>query len=171
MFGMKNILVAGLLVWLHLGSLFVLVFLFLAVLIYLPTVRNMWAIYFLYKESERRRCLVGDCNVLDDDAFPPLSNNLLEVTSTDDNKAAIYKVFEKFRITRPTEFCCWEYLLLEIVFFFIYPFGVLIIYDCAGFILIAFFLLTALFTGSRFYLNPSEVVMELGSMGNLVRNK
>ena len=41
----------------------------------------------------------------------------------------------------------------------------------SGFILIALFLITTLFTGLRFYLNPSKVVMELGSMGIFVGTK
>ena len=137
------ITVTSLLVWLDASPIAIGLISMLLILCTLPNFQSIYESYGLFKDIKAR-------HEKDVELGKPRESE------------AVYKIWEDFRVTQPSNNLCWVLFFLEIKFCFFYP---LIALFMVGNSPIAFlFLFSGLITGARIYCNPVNIIAELGPL-------
>jgi len=93
----------------------------------------------------------------------------VENDDDDDDDANIYQIFENYRIATPTRTTRWCMFTLEVAVLVIWP--IIALFVVGNYPVAVFFLVLSLISLVRYYLNPSILLQELGSLEAVYRHK
>ena len=79
--------------------------------------------------------------------------------------AAIYQIWEEWRVTAPTEAFAWIVIAAEVILFYLWPLIHLCVLRNAP--SASLFACLGLFAAVRHYLNPSIIIEDIGSFGSI----
>lgn len=173
------------LVWFHLSGIFVLLAFIVVVIAAAHSLRGTFALYKLYRDLSDVRTLKkeGKDDVTDDDEVEadgergdrgdeeakdmPPPTTLRTKSLLVWNKAGkvpsegVFLVEDYVRVTEPSDRMCYVFLVLEAIIFYVYPAGTLLYVSWNVGVL---FVVVALISGIRHYVNAAVVIEETGNM-------
>lgn len=172
---LTSLFVIGVLVWVNAGTLFYAVAAIICCLCCLwPMVRSSAAMVKMYSDINEE-----DAALLDEEAFADEEDvgdtaageegAEKEEGAEDDGekkeKRTMFQLYETTRVTQPKAWVCQLGVLLQFVFFFLWPLCTLFI--SGNFPVGVVFLIVAIFSFLRKYFDPAAILSELGSMNDI----
>jgi hypothetical protein len=105
----------------------------------------------------------GNTNPAGRPRFPLAKPHMSEIENE-----AIFVIWESWRVSKPTDVWCWISLVFELLVFFIWPTAALFAFDNLA--IAVLFVFVVMFSYIRVELNPSFVIMEIGSLEGVQSN-
>lgn len=143
------LLVVGLMVWMGLAGAALIIVIVLIVLCCIPSIKSTLRLRRIYED------LAPDSSVEEED----------EDADEEGVSAAIYQIWEEWKITAPTEVFAWIVIAAEVILFYLWPLIHLCVLRNAP--SAALFGCLGLFVAARHYLNPSILIQDIGSFGSI----
>eukprot|EP00550_Attheya_septentrionalis_P004095 CAMPEP_0198294104 /NCGR_PEP_ID=MMETSP1449-20131203/20685_1 /TAXON_ID=420275 /ORGANISM="Attheya septentrionalis, Strain CCMP2084" /LENGTH=995 /DNA_ID=CAMNT_0043993961 /DNA_START=90 /DNA_END=3077 /DNA_ORIENTATION=+ len=91
--------------------------------------------------------------------------NMKQQTKKFPESESLYQIWESFRITQARDTLCWTMFSLEIIVLFLFPFICLLVIE--NYAIAGLFIVVAVISGARHYINAATVLQELGSIQEL----
>ena len=143
------LLVVGLMVWMGLAGAALIIVIVLIVLCCIPSIKSTLRLRRIYED------LAPDSSVEEED----------DDADEEGVSAAIYQIWEEWKITTPTEAFAWIVIAAEVILFYLWPLIHLCVLRNAP--SASLFGCLGLFVAARHYLNPSILIQDIGSFGSI----
>ena len=146
------LLVVGLMVWMGLAGAGLIIVIVLLLLCCIPRTKSTLRLRRIYND------LASDSG--NDSEDEEDGGDKDEAVS-----AAIYQIWEEWRVTAPTEAFAWIVIAAEVILFYLWPLIHLCVLRNAP--SASLFACLGLFAAVRHYLNPSIIIEDIGSFGSI----
>lgn len=145
------LLVVGLMVWMGLAGAALIIVIVLILLCCIPSIKSTLRLRRIYEDLAP-----GSSAEEEDDSGGADEEGV---------SAAIYQIWEEWKISDPTEAFAWIVIATEVTLFYLWPLIHLCVLRNAP--SAALFGCLGLFAAARHYLNPSILIQDIGSFGSI----